>query len=119
MTTAMTPDSVNYYWRPGCPFCTMLRRGLDKAGIQTVDHNIWEDPEAAATVRDGVLERIAAAWDLPEDRVEQLDGGRGVFLVRDGVEFSATLFGDVLGVTGSTGCFSAADARAAGLQPTC
>ena len=44
-----------------------------------------------------------------EDRVEQLDGGRGVFLVRDGVEFSATLFGDVLGVTGSTGCFSAAD----------
>ena len=52
MTTAMTPDSVNYYWRPGCPFCTMLRRGLDKAGIQTVDHNIWDDPEAAATVRE-------------------------------------------------------------------
>lgn len=29
----------------------MLRRGLDKAGIETVDHNIWEDPVDAATVR--------------------------------------------------------------------
>ena len=45
------PDAVHYYWRPGCPFCTMLRRGLDRAGIETVDHNIWEHPDAAATVR--------------------------------------------------------------------
>ncbi len=48
----MTTDAVHYYWRPGCPFCSMLRRGLDKAGIETVDHNIWDDPEAAAVVRD-------------------------------------------------------------------
>ena len=48
----MTTDAVHYYWRPGCPFCSMLRRGLDKAGIVTVDHNIWEDPDAAATVRE-------------------------------------------------------------------
>jgi glutaredoxin len=47
----MTPDVVHYYWRPGCGFCTMLRRGLQKAGIETVDHNIWDDPEAAAIVR--------------------------------------------------------------------
>lgn len=46
-----TTDAVHYYWRPGCPFCTMLRRGLDKAGIETVDHNIWDDPDAAAVVR--------------------------------------------------------------------
>lgn len=46
-----TPDAVHYYWRPGCPFCTMLRRGLDKAGIETVDHNIWDDPADAAVVR--------------------------------------------------------------------
>jgi mycoredoxin len=45
-------DAVHYYWRPGCPFCTMLRRGLDKAGIETVDHNIWDDPQAAAVVRE-------------------------------------------------------------------
>ena len=47
----MTTDAVHYYWRPGCPFCSMLRRNLDKAGIETVDHNIWDDPEAAAKVR--------------------------------------------------------------------
>lgn len=47
----MPADAVHYYWRPGCPFCSMLRRGLDKAGIETVDHNIWEDPDDAATVR--------------------------------------------------------------------
>ncbi len=47
----MTTDAVHLYWRPGCGFCTMLRRGLDKAGIETVDHNIWDDPEDAAVVR--------------------------------------------------------------------
>jgi glutaredoxin len=47
----MTIDALHYYWRPGCPFCSMLRRGLDKAGIQTVDHNIWDDPGEAAVVR--------------------------------------------------------------------
>ena len=29
----------------------MLRRGLDKAGIETVDHDIWQNPDDAATVR--------------------------------------------------------------------
>ena len=47
----MTTDAVHFYWRPGCMFCTMLRRGLDRAGIETVDHNIWDDPEAAGVVR--------------------------------------------------------------------
>ncbi len=47
----MEPDAIHLYWRPGCGFCTMLRRGLDKAGIETVDHNIWDDPDDAAIVR--------------------------------------------------------------------
>ena len=47
----MATDAIHYYWRPGCPFCSMLRRGLDKAGLATTDHNIWDDPEAAAVVR--------------------------------------------------------------------
>lgn len=47
----MTADAVHFYWRPGCPFCAMLRRGLDKAGIATVDHNIWDDAGDASTVR--------------------------------------------------------------------
>ena len=47
----MTNDAIHLYWRPGCGFCSMLRRRLDKAGIETVDHNIWEIPDDAATVR--------------------------------------------------------------------
>lgn len=42
---------VAVYWRPGCPWCTLLRGGLRRAGILTVEYNIWEDDEAAATVR--------------------------------------------------------------------
>lgn len=49
--TGRTTDAVHVYWRPGCGFCTMLRRGLGKAGISTVDHNIWDDASDAATVR--------------------------------------------------------------------
>ncbi len=47
----MKTDAVHFYWRPGCGFCSMLRRGLDKAGIETVDHNIWDNPDDATTVR--------------------------------------------------------------------
>lgn len=45
------PDAVRVYWRPGCGFCSSLRRGLDRAGLATVDLNIWDDPEHAAFVR--------------------------------------------------------------------
>lgn len=47
----MNADAVHFYWRRGCGFCAMLRRGLDKRGIETVDHDIWADPDDAATVR--------------------------------------------------------------------
>lgn len=43
--------AVVVYWRPGCGFCAMLRRGLRRAGLETVEVNIREDPEAAAFVR--------------------------------------------------------------------
>jgi glutaredoxin len=42
---------VEVLWRPGCPFCSRLRSGLRSAGIETVERNIWVDPEAAARVR--------------------------------------------------------------------
>jgi glutaredoxin-like protein len=42
---------ITVYWRPGCPFCSMLKRSLDRAGVVTTDVNIWEDPDAAAIVR--------------------------------------------------------------------
>jgi len=44
------PEAV-VYWRPGCPFCSMLRAGLRRKGIPYREVNIWEDPEAAAFVR--------------------------------------------------------------------
>jgi mycoredoxin len=46
-----TPQQIDLYWRPGCGFCSSLRRGLNKLGIERVEHNIWDDPNGAATVR--------------------------------------------------------------------
>ena len=58
MTDSPTPtgdtdsiDAVEFYWRPGCGFCMMLDRKLDKAGIPMNKHNIWENPADADTVR--------------------------------------------------------------------
>jgi glutaredoxin len=46
------PDSrIDLYWRPGCGFCTSLRRQLDRLGITRSEHNIWEEPDRAAVVR--------------------------------------------------------------------
>ena len=42
---------VTVYWRPGCPFCAMLRAGLRRHDVQYTEVNIWDDPEAAAFVR--------------------------------------------------------------------
>lgn len=44
-------DLVTVYWRPGCPFCSMLFRGLTKYDIPHRRVDIWEDPKAAAVVR--------------------------------------------------------------------
>ena len=45
------PERIDLYWRPACGFCTMLRRQLDKLGIERVEHDIWSDPANAAVVR--------------------------------------------------------------------
>ncbi len=42
---------VEVMWRPGCPFCGSLRRGLRRAGVVTVEHDIWSSVDAAARVR--------------------------------------------------------------------
>jgi glutaredoxin len=53
--TVPTPGAptatIDLYWRPGCGFCSMLQRKLDKLGIDRVEHNIWDDPADAAIVR--------------------------------------------------------------------
>ena len=43
---------IDLYWRPGCGYCAMLRRGLDSLGIERVEHNIWESADDAAVVRE-------------------------------------------------------------------
>jgi len=45
------PPGVTVYWRPGCPYCGALRRGLRRAGLATHEVDIWSDPQAAAFVR--------------------------------------------------------------------
>ncbi len=49
--TPTAPRQVDLYWRPGCGFCMMLRRRLDQLGIERIEHDIWDDPAAAAVVR--------------------------------------------------------------------
>ncbi|MDA3644615.1 NrdH-redoxin [Saccharopolyspora indica] len=44
-------QEVVVYTRPGCPFCTSLRAGLRRQGLEFTEVNIWEDAEAAAIVR--------------------------------------------------------------------
>ncbi len=47
-----TPTTqIDFYWRPGCGFCSMLQRKLDKFGVERVEHNIWDDPADAEIVR--------------------------------------------------------------------
>lgn len=43
--------AVEFYWRPGCPFCAILRARLRRTGLPVREVNIWEDPDAAARVR--------------------------------------------------------------------
>lgn len=45
------PSTVTFFWRPGCGFCTRLRRDLLEAGVELDERNIWDDPDAAAFVR--------------------------------------------------------------------
>jgi mycoredoxin len=47
------PDTdIVMYARPGCPFCTMLRADLTAAGLSYRERDIWQDPAAAAAVRE-------------------------------------------------------------------
>jgi len=70
---------VTFYWRPGCPFCVSLRRGLSRRGIPFEAVNIWEDPDAAARVRaaaggnETVPTVVIGAHALVNPSVEQVE----------------------------------------------
>jgi len=49
--TNPTPPTIEVMWRPGCPFCGSLRRGLRRAGVATLEHDIWSSVSAATRVR--------------------------------------------------------------------
>src|SRR6266568_2125515 len=48
---AGAPGGVLVHWRPGCPYCAMLRLGLRSARVPATWVNIGEDRAAAARVR--------------------------------------------------------------------
>jgi mycoredoxin len=47
------PDQtvVTVLWRPGCGFCSLLTRKLDRHGLAYQARNIWEDEDARAALR--------------------------------------------------------------------
>lgn len=47
----MSENTVDFYWRPGCPFCMNLERNLDKLSVPLNKLNIWDSPKHASTVR--------------------------------------------------------------------
>jgi glutaredoxin len=43
---------IEFYWRPGCGFCSALRRPLMASGLPVREINIWEEAGAAERVRE-------------------------------------------------------------------
>lgn len=74
--------AITVYWRPGCPFCGMLFRKLERDQVAHTRVNIWEDPDAAAVVRS-----IARGNEtVPTVVVQPLDGTDPVGLVNPSVD---------------------------------
>ncbi len=44
--------AVEFYWRPGCPFCMALRRPLRRSSLPVREINIWQERSAADRVRE-------------------------------------------------------------------
>lgn len=42
---------VDVYWRPGCPYCSALRRDLWRRRVPSRWHNVWQDEAARSFVR--------------------------------------------------------------------
>lgn len=42
---------ADVYWRPGCPYCSALRRDLSRRSVPTRWHDIWQDAGARDFVR--------------------------------------------------------------------
>ena len=73
--------AVTVMWRPGCPFCALLLRGLARTGLRFERVDIWEEPAAAAWVR------VVADGNetVPTVRIAGDDPDRAVALVNPSV----------------------------------
>lgn len=97
MSAAGYVDGIEVLWRPGCPFCSSLRRGLRRRAIVATEINIWEERDAAERVRavtggdetvptvfvgavalvnPSVREVVTAVESEFPDRIAELLGGR-------------------------------------------
>jgi mycoredoxin len=48
---ASRQDTVEVFWRPGCSFCSALRRDLERRQVPSTWRNIWTDETAREFVR--------------------------------------------------------------------
>lgn len=44
-------ELVEVFWRPGCPYCSKLRRELNRRCVSATWRNIWDDAQAREIVR--------------------------------------------------------------------
>jgi glutaredoxin-like protein len=69
--------AVTVMWRPGCPFCALLLRRLERTGLAFDRIDIWAEPAAAAWVR-----TVADGNEtVPTVRIADEAGRRAVALV--------------------------------------
>ena len=81
-------DTVVFFWRPGCGFCSMLRRALVSEGVTLDERDIWQDEDAAAFVRSVarghetvptvVAAGVAMVNPMPDEVLAVLAGARRV-----------------------------------------
>ncbi len=69
--------AVTVLWRPGCPFCALLLRRLERTGLAFDRIDIWDEPDAAAWVR----AHADGNETVPTVRIAGADPGLAVALV--------------------------------------
>ncbi len=77
--------AVTVLWRPGCPYCALLLRRLERTGLEFTRVNIWAEPAAAAWVRsvaDGneTVPTVRIRGTLPEHAVALVNPSATVVL---------------------------------------
>jgi glutaredoxin len=89
VTSTPDPQTVEVLWRPGCPYCSRLRRDLRRRGVPATYRNIWEDAAARSRVQrvnrgneTVPTVRVGATWltNPSGSRVAELAAAAGITL---------------------------------------